>query len=363
MSHFLRVFLAVALLLALMAACGEDPAEEADVLISLTDEVIVPGYTAAAQEFRQLGQALDSLCAAPSDAALAEARQAWRDARVTWAYTKAAGFGPVMDRRSLRLIDWFPVETDRIEAMLSERPATTDDDVQNVLASTQRGLGAIEYVLFDDAALAQLADSSSPRCPYLAALGRVASSELRAVLDEWDVARETGPPYKDFLTGRSSSSMLTSAAVAEVVRTQVFLARAVMDMQLAVVLGLRGDSSDPAAFADGPAGNALHDLRAEVRGMRDIYLGANLDGSLGIADLVAPLSDETNERMRGHFQDVMAALDAVEGPLNDAVQNRSSQVQAIYDRIAELRRTLNTEVVSLLGVAVGFSDTDGDSQR
>lgn len=29
--------------------------------------------------------------------------------------------------------------------------------------------------------------------------------------------------------------------------------------------------------------------------------------------------------------------------------------------VKELQRVLNTEVVSLLGVSVGFSDTDGDS--
>ena len=308
-------------------------------------------------------QSLESLCAAPSDSALAEAQEAWRDARVAWSHTAAWGFGPLMDRRSLRQIDWYPVEPERIETMLVERPATTDDDVRNVLSSTQRGLGAIEYLLFSDAALVRLSDQSSPRCGYLTALGRVASSELGAVLHEWDVARETGPPYKDFLTGRSASSMLTSAAVAEVVRTQVFLARAIMDMKLGAVLGIRGDPSDPATFSDGPGQNALEEIRAELEGMRDVYVGAGQEGSLGISQLVVPLSSGADERVRGHFDAVLAAVDAVEGPLGAAALDRPEQVQAVFDAMAELRRAINTEVVSLLGVAVGFSDTDGDSQR
>lgn len=363
MIRTLCVGLLAALVFALMVGCGEEPASETDVLVSLTDEVVLPGYKTAASELDELRQALDTLCAAPSQPLLDQARSAWREARVAWSYTSAWGFGPLMDRRSLRQIDWSPVEPERIESMLVERPATSDDDVRNVLSSTQRGLGAIEYLLFDDAALPRLSEQSSPRCAYLTALGRVAASELGAVLHEWDVARETGPPYKDFLTGRSSSSMLTSAAVAEVVRTQVFLARAIMDMKLGGVLGIRGDPSDPSAFSDGPGQNALEEIRAELQGMRDVYVGANLDGSLGISHLVAPLSSEADQRMRGHFNDVLTAVAVVEGPLGVAASDRPDQVQAVFDQMAELRRAINIEVVSLLGVAVGFSDADGDSQR
>ena len=71
-------------------------------------------------------------------------------------------------------------------------------------------------------------------------------------------------------------------------------------------------------------------------------------------------------RMSGcadYFEGVLSALDDVDGTLGDAVEQSPQQVQAVFDQMVELRRAINTEVVSLLGVAVGFSDTDGDSQR
>ena len=58
-----------------------------------------------------------------------------------------------------------------------------------------------------------------------------------------------------------------------------------------------------------------------------------------------------------------SSINAVEGPLKVALRERPEQVRAVYDRLSELQVTLNTEVVSLLSVAVGFSDTDGDSMR
>ncbi|MCY4111225.1 MAG: hypothetical protein OXF96_04710 [Chloroflexi bacterium] len=97
--------------------------------------------------------------------------------------------------------------------------------------------------------------------------------------------------------------------------------------------------------------------------MRDVYLGDAGNDGLGVSHLVTPLSTAADERMRSQFEDALAAVDAVEGPLRAAVVDRPAQVRAVYDRVMDLRRTLNTEVVSLLGVAVGFSDTDGDSMR
>lgn len=97
--------------------------------------------------------------------------------------------------------------------------------------------------------------------------------------------------------------------------------------------------------------------------MRDVYVGSDGEGGLGISDLVRDLSSETDDRMRAHFDEALAAIDAVTVPLHSALQAEPNKVKAVHESLAELRRTLNTEVVSLLDVAVGFSDTDGDSTR
>ena len=140
--------LGLCLLVALAMACGSSAADESEVLISLTDAVIVPGYEATATSSSELRETLEGLCASPSNDALSAAKQAWRDARAPLMRSEATWFGPVMDRRSEGLLAWPQVDPERIEAMLVNNPATTEDDVRNGLASTQRGLGAIEYLLF-----------------------------------------------------------------------------------------------------------------------------------------------------------------------------------------------------------------------
>ena len=365
MPRILRMLLLGALLI-LVGGCTRSAApDESEVLISLTDRIVVPGYESLATEAQDLHQALDGLCAAPSDATLQAARQAWRDVRVPWMRSEATWFGPVMDRRAVSVMDWSPTDPERIERMLANNPAVTEAAVREGLSSTQRGLGAIEYLLFDSGAPESL--SGSARCGYLTALGSVIATEAQAIAAEWTVARENGPAYRDFFTGRSASSLLKGQAVAELVRTQVFLIRTIVDMRLATALGLRQGGPDPAAIPGGAGHNSLEDLRQEILGMRDMYLGH--DGSddqadaPGISALIVPLSDETDQRMRDQFAAALAAIEAVELPLHVALQEQPQRVQAVHERLLDLRRTLNTEVVSLLGVSVGFSDTDGDSLR
>ncbi len=355
----LRLSLLAGALAATAVACGSGGPDEAEVLASITDDVMVPSYEAMAAETASLSDALDALCAAPSDAALNDAQGAWRDAREAWARSAASGLGPVLDRRSTGVIAWAIVQPERIDTLLASDSVITADFVRNNISSTQRGLGGIEYVLFGDSALSSLAGDPA-RCAYLTAAASVIADEAAALRQDWTTGDGDGPPYKDYFTGRADEPLETSEAVAEVVRTQVFLIRTIVDMRLAGALGLRGEA-DPTAIPGGAGLNALADLRNEVQGMRDVYEG--VEGGLGISDLIVPLSEEADERVRGGFEASLAAIDAVDGPLREAAATNSAQAVAVYEALMGLQDTISTEVVSLLGVSVGFSDADGDSLR
>ena len=103
----------VCLALVAVAGCAsEEAASDRDVLISLTDAVVVPAYEAAARDAARLDRDVEALCSSPGDSTPEAARQSWRDARASWLASRAAWFGPVMDRRSVRLLDWSPTDVD-----------------------------------------------------------------------------------------------------------------------------------------------------------------------------------------------------------------------------------------------------------
>ena len=341
-------------------ASGAAAPSKQEVIASLTDGLILPRFRSVAEEMSNAQAALHALCSDPSLDTLADARTAWRVARAEWLRSQAIWFGPVMDRRSRSLVDWAPVDPERIEKSLSKRETVTANDVREFLGATQRGMGAIEYVVFGDDAevLASLGERGGIRCQYLTALGDVAAEETAAVVADWAGDGTDSDGYAGYFKGTAKVALVDQQAVDEVVRTSVFITRSISDMRLGKALGATDGHPDPSAIPGGAGNNAVSDLRNQVLGMRDTYQGA--DGTLGISDLVRGVSPAADERMRGHFQQALAAVDGLEEPLRETIAQDPGPAQLAYQRMQELQRALNTEVVSLLGVTVGFSDSDGD---
>ena len=342
-------------------ACGSSAPSDQDVLVSLTGQVIVPAYQAAAREIAQMDRDAAALCDAPGSESLEAARQSWRTARASWMQSEAMWFGPVMERRSVSLLDWPSTDTVGIDEMLAAGTLVETGQLRDAFSAKRRGFGAIEYLLFREDALGVL-NASPAYCSYLTALTEVANGEAEAILSEWTDGTDQQAPYRDYFTGTSQLALLPGAAAEEVVRTQVFMVRDIVQMRLASALGLRESGADLSVIPGNAADNGLEDLRNEILGMQAVYEGAGPE-ALGISGLVRPLSEDTAQRMSVQLAAALAAAESVDGTLRNAISDRPEQVRVLYDRLQELQRTLATEVVSLLGVSVGFSDTDGDTMR
>ena len=194
----------------------------------------------------------------------------------------------------------------------------------------------------------------------MTALGDVVADETAGVLSDWTGDGSSSGGYAGYFKGTAGVALIEQQAVDEVVRTSVFITRSINDMRLGKALGADGVQPDPSAIPGGDGHNAVADLRDQTLGMQDTYLGAGNQGSLGISALVQGVSKEADERMRGHFTAALEAIDGLREPLQTTVVSDPESARLAHQRMQELQRALNTEVVSLLGVTVGFADTDGD---
>ncbi len=106
----------------------------------------------------------------------------------------------------------------------------------------------------------------------------------------------------------------------------------------------------------------MDDLAQNMRGIQDTYLGA-AEG-LSISDLITQLSEDADQRMRDALSDAINAIESLDGSgqsLKQLLQTDPDAVSEARDAIKAVQIILNTEIVSLLGVTIGFSDNDGDS--
>ncbi len=341
-------------------AADQSPVTKKAVVESLTAQVILPRYQAAAAAMQELDAAAQTLCAAPDTAALTAARQAWRDARAAWQQTAPIRFGPVMTRKSLGLVDWPAAPAAELDAMLTRRQSLTPNDVLEFLPSDRRGLGAMEHLLFgaDAATLAALADPATLRCAYLTALTQTAAAEVAAVRDEWVSGSPDSGPYQAVFDGTAASSLHESAALADFVGSIVFLTQRLARMQLAPALGMDGVTPDPAALAAGPAANAVAELTLQVQAIQAVYSG---DGQLGLTHLVRQLSPEVDQQTIAALDAAITALANLAEPLPETILANPAPSQDAFDRLITVQRLFNADIASLLNVSIGFSDQDGDS--
>ena len=331
---------------ALAASACIGPPDRRDVLANLADFVFVPAFEEAADAAQALATAADRLADDPAPGRLDRARGQWQAASAAWAATAAFRFGPAMDRRSGSLVDWWPIDRDAIQDAAAAG-ASADDIAERQSAAT-RGLYAIESILAEDLPI------DPARLRYAARLAGVIADELAAIRDEWTgVGRDFA--YADALAGRGDTAISATLALSDVVRTSIFLTETIGDMQLGKALGVTGDRDPDAVPGLGPSTGT--DLRGAVRGIRRSFLGTG--DHLAVGTLVNELDDNAFDRMQAALDAAVEAADAL--PADIKADAGDDALHAARDAIKQVQILYATEVVSLLGISVGFSDNDGDS--
>jgi predicted lipoprotein len=341
----MRKALVIAALLPLaMTACGGDSkASREDVLDSLTNEVILPKYEKAASSSRDLETKVKAACANP--ASVPAATDALETARLDWKRTEAVFLGPVMDQRTDAYVD-YKVDTADVERLATTTsPSKLDPEtVGKRVAADQRGYGALEYLLTTP-------NITTPRgCEYASSLAKVAADGEQAALEAWKNAKGSDAAYAETIVKDPNMSL------DDLVNDSINTLRAVSDLELRAATGRNGAAGDATAIKEGALNDGTTAIRARVEGVRDVMVGSG--DQKGLSEL---LTAETVDALKKALDDSFAAMNAVPGSLRAASQQDKQKVSDIAERLDDLRRIISTEVVSQLGVAVGFSDSDGDS--
>ena len=261
-----------------------------------------------------------------------------------------------MDRRSEGLVDW-PASGDRVEAVIDEAAPPLGPDTVRATSTSARGLGALEHLLFADGERTAARLRGEPeRCAYASAVATVAAEESDAVSRAWSEGVDGEPPYAEALTGEGPDAIDAEEAVGMLVERHLFLVERIADAEIGASLGMRGTPL-PEALAEGAAGAGGEDVAARLEGIRAEYAPGGEDGEATLGDLLRERDPDVHARLTQRLDAAITAARAVKGPLaGDAGARRG-----VREAVKEAQTVLETEVVSVLGVTVGFSDNDGDS--
>jgi predicted lipoprotein len=276
--------------------------------------------------------------------ALAEARARWKDAVAAWEALSTVPFGPLVERRSARQIDFTPTRPELIRRASARAPAGAADMAR--IGTPAKGLPALEWLLWTEPLPA-----GGPACAY--------AREVAA-----DVAREAVALQAAFASAldQPMDEDGADAAFAEFV-----------NQWLAGLLRLRWQQMERPVRERGSGGRAAPQLprrysagtaaswAAQWQALRALALAAPGAAPPPPGEGVVPL--DTYLRGRGHAALAdrwRQRIDASDRTMHALVPGPRHRMLSAARDLAQTQRLAESELAPALRVSLGFSDSDGD---
>lgn len=355
------------------AATAVTPTAAADgfdrqaLLENLTMQVIVPAHEAFAAALAELETAAAAFAAAPTAETLTAVQDAWLAANLARMPLLPFRIGPVDDSLLHNRLDNRPPRTEFIdENVLGGADPITNDYLAGI-GSSSVGLGAMEYLLFDaeggnTAVLAAFTDGelAARRRELLLRLAQNAHQRGEALADVWtaDGANYAASFIAADMDGgelQGSMNMLLNQMIGDLEN--------IISARLGKPAGNRSSGLIRPDLVEAPySGASLPRITATVAGLQTAFNGG--DG-LGFDDYLDYLAADYNGQplstaINAQFETTLAALDAIEGPLETAVATHLPQVETAIDELNRLLVLLKVDAANHLGVTLTFNDNDGD---
>lgn len=357
------VCVGVALLLGLMEVSAAPMAlhpTARGVVEGALDEAIRPGFAALAARAGALDTQVASLCAAPSDATLAAARNGFAGLVAAWSRVELITIGPLAaEHRAERVLFWPDrkgIALKQVQQILASEDPTATEQVSLAEKSVAvQGLGALDFVLAGTAAESLASSDGAYRCAYGHAIANNLAQIAAALSAEWVDAKgisagllRPGPERSDY---RTSTEVLT-----ELVGLLAHGVELVRDQRLLSFLGRAGEDPKPKSALFWRSGLTLAAIAADFEGLRQFFEAAELPGYL------PPESAGIADDVRAQFDRVAAAAAAVTSPIDVALAD-PAQRAALDEMVSasqRLQSLLGEDLPAALGLSVGFSSLDGD---
>ncbi len=350
MHKFLTSLFLASILLAL-SSCDkntDDPTETDDysaIIISVTDEVIVPTYENLSQKSTILVNTLNTLLGNPTQANLVAAQQAWRDARVPWELSEGFLYGPVETLGIDPSIDSWPVNQADLEAVLNSSDALTKSYIDGQ-EGTLKGFHTIEYLLFGLNTNKQVEDFTPRQFEYLAACAQSLEGACQKLRENWTGGTVNfGQTFKT--AGQSTNAAYPSqkSALQEILNGLITIADEVAN----------GKINDPYTQQDllleesRFSANSKADFADNIRSIQNVYTGqySGVTGK-GLSELVNAKDPALDAQIRQQIAAAIAAIESIEGTFTSAIFNAKPSVENARTEVRNLQELLQNQVFSVI---------------
>lgn len=300
-----------------------------------------PRATAFAHTAAGLVQALQNHCS--SEGQLPAARTAWQHTLVAWEGLAALATGPLLERRSLRQVDFQPMRPELLKRALAQPPQTLDG--LRRVGAPAKGLPGLEHLLWTEPAA-----PGTPPCAFAVLAAQEVAHEAQALAAAFDELAQHDTSDDD-------------AATVWVEWVNQWLGGLEQLRWTGMEKPLREAETRgrPATFARSASGQTLAAWRGAWASLREAAIALSPDAPP--APGTAPVPIETYLRGRGEWALAdrwRQAVDHADGAMARLQHTTAADVQATANALKPLTNLMQNEVAPALSVSIGFSSKDGD---
>jgi len=355
----------------LICSCKKDKDEpgtngefnQKSMLINYADNLIIASYQNTSVALGELTSSVGIFAQSPTTQQLEELQQKWQTLYSEWIWASLYNFGPAgeqgIKKRLVEEIATFPVDS----AAVNTRIRTLDTSFADFKRDA-RGLLAIEYLLFatqeSNADLVAKFQNNPKRLYYLQALISKVERQLNEVLTQWNNG------YRESFIDNTGTSVGSSVSMMynEFVRSYEML----KNFKLGIPLGKKAGQTgvEPNKVEALYSANSLLFMEENLKAVESNWLGRNKSGDNGIGwkEYIASASGgedliASTQSQQANISEAHAAINSTSSLFNQ-LTSHTATLNNLYIEMQKQTRFYKSDMSSLLGISITFTDADGD---
>lgn len=363
------LFCACTILLSCVKEPKTDDTFKKEMFTHYADALILPSYNSYDTALQNLKIATTQFNTTPTISTLTNLQQAFLTAYSKWQnceiYDRTSPADALM---TMDIVNYYPTRKDSVLAYINRNDnSTTFIKSRN---KNDKGLPAIEYLLFRTSSQQEIVDSFSihPNAAsyktYLTSLVDLLIETNHTILSDWNTSYRN--IFINSLSTDAASSFSTLVnSIAQ--RTDDFKRK-----QVGIPAGYSGNV--PTVFTNPPAAqayysnNSIEYMLLTLNNMKDVLNGKGNDTitGKGLIDYIRTL--DVQSTFGGNLaDDILAQIDVCINKVNacapdytNTINNNKQKADDLFLEAKKLLVLMKVDVPSALGVSITYTDSDGD---
>ncbi len=333
--------------------------DQAPLLNNVANDLIVPAYAELASSTQALKSSMDATFPNLDANSLDELQSLYITAYQSWQPAAQYEFGPAESIQLRSKLNNFPTNEALIEANITA--GTYDLDAPDNYFG---GFPALDYLLFglgeDDALILSKYTTEPQAAAYTQYLKDVIdhiSEKSMWVSGQWGEAST----INEFTDNRGTAAGTSLSNIINALNENFEITKR---DRIGIPSGILTLGITQGSEVEGKyAGISLDLAKRSVQASLNLFQGGSGEGLDDILNSVEARKENTPlaSLITNQFNTIQTALNAIEGPLETAVDNDAIDVQNAYNELSRQVVNIKTDMPSVLCVAITYVDNPSDS--